>query len=419
MWLLILSVSVALSVSATCSLMEATLLSLTPSQVAQLATRRPRVGVVWQRFKSHIERPIAAILILNTAAHTIGASVAGAQFDELFGDEWILVFSLVFTYLMLQFTEILPKTLGVRYNREIAVWVAQPLSLLMRMFQPILSVIHWLNRPFEGRTASSEPRATVDEITALASMARIARQISWHQERIIQGAARLSRLRAREVMISVEHVGFLSTDMDVGQALVVAHLEAHTRFPVCRDGDVHQVVGYVNFKELIYFMQTNPNDPRLEGVIRPLHYAAPDDSAADLLRLFVEQHVHIAVVRDSQGRTLGIVALEDLVEELVGEIEDEFDRLPRLMHALRGGTWMVGGGVRVADVNARLGTALESEHETLSAWMAGRLADAPKPGDIVRAGDATLTVRRVRRGRVFEVMMGRESPLKSGGERDS
>jgi len=408
MWLFIVSVSVALSVSAMCSVMEAALLSLTPSQVAQITARRPRIGAIWQRFKANIEHPIAAILILNTAAHTIGASVAGAELDELVGGRWILAFSLVFTYLMLQFTEILPKTLGVRYNREIAIWVAQPLSVLIRAFRPILYVIHWVNRPFEGKSSAGSTRVTAEEITALAGMARLANQITGHQERIIQGAMRLSRLRIRDVMIPVEHVSFLSTAMDLPQALVVAHLEAHTRFPVCRNGDVDQVIGYVNFKEMIYFMRTNPNDASLEGIIRPLHYATLDDSAADLLRLVVEQHIHIAVVRDNQGRTLGIVSLEDLVEELVGEIEDEFDRLPRLLHSLSGGTWMVGGGVRVAEVNTRLGTTLDHEQETLSAWLNRRLGDSPKPGDVVRTDGANFTVRRVRRGRVFEAMVSRD-----------
>jgi CBS domain containing-hemolysin-like protein len=408
MWLFIVAVSVALSVSAACSLMEAALLSLTPSQVAQINSRHPRIGAIWQRFKENIERPIAVILILNTAAHTIGASIAGAEFDTLFGSRWIFVFSLIFTYLMLQFTEILPKTLGVRYNREIAVVVAQPLSVLIRILRPMLTVIHWVNRPFEGRRVAGESRATVEEIAALASMARLANQITSHQERIIRGAMRLSRLRVREVMIPVEHVSFLSTGMGIADALVIAHLEAHTRFPVCRDGDVTQVIGYVNFKEMIYFMRTNPNDSSLEGIIRPLHYAALEDSAADLLRLFVEQHIHIALVRNSRGETLGIVALEDLVEELVGEIEDEFDRLPRLLHPLSGGTWMVGGGVRISEVNTRLGTALDHDQETLSAWLHRHLGDAPKPGEVIQVAGAHFTVRRVRRGRVFEAMVSRQ-----------
>jgi len=384
--------------------MEAALLSLTPSQLAQISVRRPGIGAVWQRFKDDIERPIAAILVLNTAAHTIGASVAGAEFDALFGDNWILVFSLAFTYLMLQFTEILPKTLGVKYNVAIAVWITRPLTVLIGIFRPILAAIHWVNRPFEGKPSTGKAGAGVEEIIALAGLARLAKRITSHQERIIKGATRLSRLRVREVMIPVQHVSFLSASMDLSQALVVAHAEAHTRFPVCEDKDPDRVVGYVNFKEMIYFMRTNPNDTSLTGVIRPLHHAAPEDSAADLLRLFVEQHIHIAVVRDAEGRTLGIVALEDLVEELVGEIEDEFDRLPRLLHALSGGTWIVGGGVKLAEVNARLGTALDPPHETLTAWLTRRLADQAKPGDVVREQGVTLTVRRVRRGRVFEAV---------------
>ena len=171
MWLFILSVFTALSVSALCSLMEAALLSLTPSQLAQISARRPGVGAVWQRFKDNIERPIAAILVLNTAAHTIGASVAGAEFDALFGDQWILVFSLVFTYLMLQFTEILPKTLGVKYNDVIAVWITQPLSVMIRLLRPILVAIHWVNRPFEGKPPAGKARAGVEEIIALAGFA--------------------------------------------------------------------------------------------------------------------------------------------------------------------------------------------------------------------------------------------------------
>ena len=138
MTLFIVSVSLALLISAMCSLMEATLLSLTPSQVADLVHRQPKMGAIWQRFKANLQPPIAAILLLNTAAHTIGASVAGSQFDDLYGDEWILAFSLVFTFVMLQFTEILPKTLGVRYNREVAHFIARPLNAMVVGLTPLL-----------------------------------------------------------------------------------------------------------------------------------------------------------------------------------------------------------------------------------------------------------------------------------------
>src|SRR5690554_5478785 len=115
MTLLLVSVIGALTISALCSILEATLLSFSSSQVEAMAGRRPKIAAVWRDFKQNIERPIAVILIMNTAAHTIGATLAGAKFEETFGPQWLIAFSILFTYLMLQFTEILPKSLGVRY----------------------------------------------------------------------------------------------------------------------------------------------------------------------------------------------------------------------------------------------------------------------------------------------------------------
>lgn len=102
------------------------------------------------------------------------------------------------------------------------------------------------------------------------------------------------------------------------------------------------------------------------------------------------------------------------MEELVGEIEDEFDRLPRLLHPLSGGTWIIGGGVKLAEVNGRLGTTLAPPHETLSAWLTRRLADSAKPGDVIREQDVAFAVRRVRRGRVFEAV-ATAAPAPSAG----
>ena len=131
MTLFLFSIGFALIISFLCSLMEAALLSLTPSQVAELSQKHPRAGEIWRGFKKRIDRPIAVILILNTTAHTIGASVAGAQFSELWGDGWIWAFSIAFTLVMLQVTEILPKTLGVRLAESLAPWMARPLAALV------------------------------------------------------------------------------------------------------------------------------------------------------------------------------------------------------------------------------------------------------------------------------------------------
>ncbi len=407
MLIFIISVMAALTISAICSLLEAVVLSLTPSQVAELSQRNPRIGAIWQRFKTRINQPIAVILILNTAAHTIGATIAGAEFKELYGDNGVFWFSLLFTYLMLQFTEVLPKTLGVQYNRRLAPLVAYPLDVLIRVLSPVLWFIHLMNRPFDRKRSESSTDPTLEEIAALAGFARISNLIGPHQERIIRGASRLSTMHATDVMIPADEITFLSSAQTLPDAIRAAHDDPHTRFPIHDGTSRDRVIGYVNFKEMIYWSRTNPADPGLKGIIRPVQFVLQNEPASNLLRLFVDYHEHMAIVRSLQGKTLGLVTLEDLVEELVGELEDEFDRLPRMLHGLSGGSWMVGGGLPIQQLADRLGVELLGATGSVSAWLIREFGRVPKANEILKVKEIEFMVRRTRRGKVFEVYVTR------------
>jgi len=413
--LLVVLVLFTLSVSFMCSLLEATLLSLTPSQTAELSARHPRAGETWQRFKGNIERPIAVILIVNTAGHTIGASMAGARFDTVFGSGYIWLFSLGFTFLMVQYTEILPKTLGVHFNRDIARFAARPMEWGIRVLMPVIRMVYWLNRPFESRRAASEG-STLDEITALAAMARTARQIGRHEERIINAASHLAEIPLRSVMIPMEQVATIDAGRNAYDALIAAHEDNHTRFPVREGDNPDTIIGYINFKEIVGLLHTNPNMPGLRGIIRPVHFVSPEESAAHLMRTFIEQHIHMAIVRDAEGHCLGLITMEDLVEELVGDLEDEFDRLPRHIHALGNETWMIGGGAPIREVARVIGFNPGSEEGSLAAWLEGKIGGAVARGAKTHHDGVDFIVRRARRGRPFEVTALRPGiiPLKRG-----
>jgi putative hemolysin len=408
MALFLFAVLFALSASAICSLLEACLLSFTPGQVATLAHSRPRLGRLWQRFKQDIQKPIAVILIINTAAHTIGATVAGSQFEKVFilgfgfGPNSLVVFSLVFTFLMLLFTEILPKTFGVVHNVRLAPVIAYPLDMLVKVFRPILYLVHLINRPFEPKEADERPPQTLESIVALAGLARLSKLIGAQQERIIKGASQLADIPVREVMIPIDQVFFVSSSQTLDEAILAAHHDPHTRFPVCEGESRDRVLGYVNFKELVFQARFKPEDPTLDSILRPVYFAAPDDSSADLLRVFVEGHVHMAIVREGE-KTVGLITLEDIVEELVGELEDEFDRLPRMFHEMRGGQWMVGGGFSVAELGSRLGVDLPDGKGSLSSWLIQRMGRIPHTNESHTEAGFQFTVRRTRRGRIFEV----------------
>jgi len=350
MWLFILAVVGALLISALCSLMEATLLSLRPSQIAEVSSRWPRIGAVWRRFEAEIDRPIAAILVLNTAAHTIGASVAGAEFNALFGDEWIWVFSLLFTFLMLQFTEILPKSAGVRFNRQVAFWIARPLSLLVYVLLPVTYLIHCVNRLlFGGKRPQGEPAATLEEITALAGLARLSKQISPRQERIIEEGARLSGIKVRAVMRSRVEIDALDIDTPPREVVGAVVMSGFSRVPVY-EGDLDHIVGFVYIKDVL--RQLHMGWPiELSKLLRPAPFVPETLSLDRLLQMFHKDRTQMAIILDEYGGTVGLVTMEDVLEELVGEIYDEHRRDEELEIARRDETsWLVSGPVALRDL---------------------------------------------------------------------
>ena len=316
---LVISVCVACGVSMLCSLMEAALLSLSPSQLAKIRRRSLNIGKLCQKLKHEIDRPIAFILILNTAAHTIGAAVAGAAFDQLFGQSWLWIFTLALTLVMVQYTEILPKTLGVRFNESIMFFTAPILEKCIIIFHPLIVLVHFINRPFEKGKKKAKNN-TADEISALAALARSTQQINLQQERIIRVVPQLSELTVEEVMLPLENVSFVPSNQTVGDVITFTTKDFHTRYPVCEPDDPDNVLGYVNFKELVASSRANPNNTKLADLIRPILFVSVDDCLDDVLQKFSSHYCHMAIARDENGKVKGMLTLEDIIEELVGEI---------------------------------------------------------------------------------------------------
>jgi hypothetical protein len=254
MLLLVVCILAAVIISALCSMAEAALLSLTPSQLAEVLGRHRRAALIWQRFKRHIEKPISAILIVNTAAATIGATIAGAQFEHIYGRGGLIIFSIIFTYLILQFGEILPKVLGVRYNRRLAVLVARPLDVLTTLLSPISYLVRLLTLPFAIKDVQSPEAVAMREIMALASSARLSNLIDSRQERLIRAASHLPELCVRQIMTPRTEVLFLKVDDPLSEILQTIQQSAYTRLPLC-ENDMDHVIGVVHVKDLFKQLQ--------------------------------------------------------------------------------------------------------------------------------------------------------------------
>lgn len=406
----ITSITIAIVTSHICSLLEAAILSLSPSQLATLRQNNPRNGRLVAAMKRDINKPVAVILILNTAANTIGATIAGASLNQIFQGRYMGVFSILFTLVIVQYSEILPKTLGCRFNIAIMNTAAIPLHILTIILSPLIKLSHLLNRPFERKQVKHT--STAEEISALAAMARSSEAISSRQERIISMVPKLSEKTALKVMIEAEYISFFDSDTTVQEAINSSGKDYHTRYPVCADNDINKVLGYVNFKELVVTDLNHPGSMKITEVMRPIDFVNPDDTAAELMDSFASQHSHMMIVRDpATGQTLGLVTLEDIIEELLGDLDDEFDALPRTFYSPSESLWVVGGGVSMIQIVRDTHLDIPGRAEPVGFWLARELDEqlnrGPKSGDMIRVKNAEFYVRKVRRNQVWELNLKR------------
>lgn len=413
MLVLIITLVVSMSISFFCSLLEATLLSLTLSDIAKISETKPKIAKIWLKFKEHIQKPIAVILIANTFAHTIGASVSGAQFDKLIGPEWLALFSIAYSWVMIQWTEILPKTLGVRNNQGVAKASAIPMSITIKLFTPILLFVQWMNKPFESKKKSDSNVDPLSEISTLAHFAANNNVISSDQENIVDRTMNLSKLTVRDIMVKKTEMKILTVDMSLGDALIQAHLHHHTRLPLVDTADMKTVFGYVNFKDIVSALRINPADPTLKGISRPILTINTEDPIAIALNKLIRSYQHIALVKEPDGTVSGLLTLENILEMIVGEIQDEYDIVPDYFYPLTETRFVCGGGCTLAQINSTLECKFSPDTLTVNEWLKGMLGGIPKPEDKVEFQNVRFIIRKVSRSLIYEAILEKKdaSPL--------
>lgn len=323
MALLIFYVTLALGISFLCSVMEAVLLSISPSFVAQVETKNLRLGKHLRSLKDDVDRPLAAILSLNTIAHTVGAAGAGAQGAAVFGDAFVGVISAVLTFLILVLSEIIPKTLGAVYWRQLTPWVVRLLVPTIWTMWPLV----WMSQGLTKILARGKKQVLIsrEELTALADLGAQEGVVHEEESRILKNLFRLGKVQVRDIMTPRTVVFALPADQTVAEVLA-AHPEIRfSRLPIFgknRD-DIH---GFVLHSDLLIRAAGQQGDVPLSELSRPLETVPSDLSLRQLFERLMNTRAHIALVVDEYGGTAGVVTMEDLLETLIGlEIVDEAD----------------------------------------------------------------------------------------------
>lgn len=417
---------------------ELALASSRPERLRALAAQQRRGAAAAVYMKERIEASLAVIQLGITFVGAIAAATGGANAEEQISP-WIManlgvresvadflsvaVMVVPLAAITIVAGELIPKVFAIR-NAE---FVCLALSPAMKIFALIAFPIVWV---FETTTkvvvtvvstfvpdhgTSGEGQAGLHELRAQVNLLRASKVIGHEQEQIIIQASRLSELKVSDIMLPAEDIVMVLADGSLAENLVIAHLDLHTRFPVTEEkGDPQAIVGYVTFKEMILLAKTNPQNPRLEEITRPLISLPATLTVSEALRRMLAEHLHLALVRDDEDRVVGMVTQEDVFEELFGDILDEFDRLPRHI-APSGRQWVLGGGAslgRLRELLKRpnLGGDLPGT-TTVNEWLHAVANRRLRGGDVLHIDGTSALVRKVRRRQVTEALLDPNPPV--------
>jgi len=333
MTLLIVYVLIALGFSFLCSILEATLLTLSPTDIETSKRSGAKWAATMEKLKGDIDRPLSAILTLNTIAHTMGASGAGSQFQKMYGNVWLTAFSVILTLAILVFTEIIPKTIGARYSIALAGPTAWILPKLQWILFPLVWFCRQITRLLTFGKANAEPMHR-EELLSVARLGEKEGVLKESEGNMVRNVLRLGDIPVSDIMTPRPVMFILPGTMSLCEFAEVSAEQSFSRIPVY-EGDVEKLDHFILRADALHACLKNESGS-LESLRRPLPSIPRELSVETLFQQLIAGGHHLMSVHDEFGTTVGLVTLEDVLETIVGvEIVDEQDAVTDLQELAR------------------------------------------------------------------------------------
>jgi len=426
---------------------EMGLASISRARLAILLSEKKKGAAEAAFMKDKMEASLATIQLGITMVGVAAAATGGAGVQETFvpylqlvgiSEAFSRVLAIVLlmiplTFVIIVFGELVPKMLALNNKEWVVLRLSPYMKVLSRAIHPIVSIIEITVKKVVGlltRWSGIEPSSQghwLHELRAAVSLARASQLMGEREEKIVLAAAHLSTHLVRDIMMPAQDISMIYVGSSLPDALIRAHLDMHTRFPICmKENDPQSIEGYVNFKDIVAAMRINPSDPSIRGILRPIKKVSGDTPLSQLLEAMIREKNHIVIVTGGEDAVLGMITLEDIIEELVGEIEDEFDRLPTHIHPYGSSCWIVGGGVSMGTFASTAGLDWSSKWRkpspsgfgdsripTVAEWCVQQAGRPLKGGETIESDNLRVVPRKFRRNKVSEAMvtvLRKESP---------
>ena len=408
--------AICVVVAGLASATETALTSVGRLRVRHLAEEGSHEAAVLQRLQQDPNRFLSTVLVVNTVALILASfatTLLAVRFvPASFGFWGQLVVSLALSIFLLIFVEVTPKTLAIRRAERLALVAAGPVERLATILRPVLWFITLVSRLITGGRAARAPYLTEQELMTLLHVSEEQGVIEEGEHDMIQGIIQIGDKLVREVMVPRTHMVALPRDASLEEVVRVSQESGHTRLPVY-EGDLDHIVGQLNIKDLLTPLRAGTRDFKLDSVIRPIRYTPESKKVDELLHQMQSEKVHMMVVLDEYGGTAGLVTLEDLLEEIVGEIRDEYDvaeEEPVVM--LSDHEALVDGRYSMEELNdyLKLGLKESEDYDSVGGYVYATLGEVPEAGATFDSGRLHWTVERVKERRIEKVRLRSDAP---------
>ena len=345
------------------------------------------------------DRLLSTILIGNNIVNILASSLATVEFVFFFKDAGVTISTVVMTVLVLIFGEISPKTLAKDRAEQMTVAIAPALRLIVKLFTPLTWIfMQWRRLLTRLFPVPDDKGMAEEELLTIVDEAEQEGEIDEHESDLIRSAIEFDDLSAEDILTHRVDIVALDVNMTMAEAEAVFRENTFSRLPVYEE-NIDDIVGIIHEKDFF----NNRNATSLRELMHPPMFVTPGAKLGDLLHMLQKNKTHMAVVSDEYGGTMGLLTLEDILEELVGEIYDEHDEIVEEFKKLPDGSWQIDAGAELEDMQERFGFTSESDAATVSGWVVEQMGRIPAVGDSFAYGNLAVTVTQVEATKVLEI----------------
>jgi putative hemolysin len=395
---------------------ETAFVSLSDIRVQHLIDQGKKGMSLVKLLKDNNQRLIITILVGNNLVNIAASAFATSLAMDMFASNAIGIAVGAMTFIILIFGEITPKTIAMAKNEWIAVHTAPAIRICQYVFYPVILLLQWImttiSRPMEMNL--TEPIITEAEIKSVVSLGETIGEVEEDERIMIHNIFRFSDLEACEIMVDRTQIFFLNAEEKVKNAAEEIVQKGFSRIPVYEENYDH-VIGILYAKDVLQATIRGDLDATVKYLIRPAMFIPETMLIDDLLREFQKEKVHLALVVDEHGGVSGLVTIEDLIEEIVGDIYDETDNEEVMIRKVDAKKSIVKGETEIEDVNRELNMGLSEreDYETISGFILSELRYIPEVGEELKIGNNTIRITKADKQRIIEVEIEKRPPDKS------